>query len=196
MPRERIYNIWRGMVGRCHNENWNNFYTKTYYRDKGIKVCDEWRYDFETFREWAYENGYQDDLSIDRIDSDGDYCPENCRWITLSENRRRALSENRRRAVQNRSVHTRNLNSNKKGQFMVALEVDRHFYKVIQIGLHKSAALKIVDELNEKNITLPYRCFITNGAKVGEVKYRSEVRLYLQGKKRAEDDEYVKKYYS
>lgn len=97
--------------------------------------------------------------------------------------------------MKNRTSHTGYLNSNKKGLFMVALEVDRFFYKVIQIGLHKSAALKIADELNKKNKTFDYRCLVTNGAKVGEVKHRSDIKHYLQGKKRAEDDEFVKEFY-
>jgi len=75
------------MVGRCHNPNWNNYFTKTYYKDKGIIVCDEWRNDFEKFKKWAMENGYRDDLSIDRINSNGNYEPSNCRWIPLNINR-------------------------------------------------------------------------------------------------------------
>lgn len=86
--KERIYQIWRLMIGRCHNENWKNYYTSTYYRDRGISVCDEWRQDFYEFKRWALCNGYNDSLSIDRIDPDGNYCPTNCRWIPLAENRK------------------------------------------------------------------------------------------------------------
>lgn len=62
------------------------------YGARGISICEEWS-DFLKFRDWALANGYQDDLSIDRIDNDGDYCPSNCRWATPSEqacNRRTA----------------------------------------------------------------------------------------------------------
>ena len=104
------------MVGRCHNENWNNYFTKTYYRDKGIVVCDEWRYSFENFKAWALENGYEDNLSIDRIDANGNYEPSNCRWITYEENRRLGLANARlSRCGSNQA------NQNKLGKWEVRL---------------------------------------------------------------------------
>jgi hypothetical protein len=65
-------------------------YVKGYknYGGRGIRVCAEW-HDFATFRDWALSHGYKDGLTIDRIDSNGNYEPDNCRWITLSENIRR-----------------------------------------------------------------------------------------------------------
>lgn len=87
--KTRLWHIWRLMVGRCHNEAWNNYFTKTYYRDKGISVCDEWRYDYGKFKRWSEANGYNEGMSIDRINPDGNYEPSNCRWIPLNENRTR-----------------------------------------------------------------------------------------------------------
>ena len=96
MDEKRLLGIWTNMVGRCHNTNWNNYFSRVYYREKGITVCDEWRYSFENFKCWALANGYEDTLSIERIDSDGNYEPSNCRWITYNENRRRGLDNARK----------------------------------------------------------------------------------------------------
>lgn len=78
----RIYRIWENMKDRCFNLN--NERSKD-YGDRGITVCDEWKNSFETFAIWALENGYEENLSIDRIDVDGNYEPSNCRWITMFE---------------------------------------------------------------------------------------------------------------
>lgn len=80
--RERLYPTWRGMLDRCYNSNHNAFYL---YGGRGISVCDEWRNDFWAFKAWAVENGYDDGLSLDRIDGNGDYEPSNCRWATRQQ---------------------------------------------------------------------------------------------------------------
>ena len=78
----RLYRIWCGMKSRCECEHATGY---QYYGARGIKVCDEWRDDFQSFEEWASKSGYEENLSIDRIDTDGDYSPKNCRWATASE---------------------------------------------------------------------------------------------------------------
>lgn len=78
---KRLYGIWSGMRSRCRNPNRPKY---TIYGGRGIKICDEWE-SFANFYQWAMANGYRDDLSIDRIDNNGDYCPSNCRWATAQQ---------------------------------------------------------------------------------------------------------------
>lgn len=78
----RLYRIWLVMKNRCNNPNDKYYYC---YGGKGIKVCDEWAEDFMSFYNWSIANGYSDKLSIDRIDSDKGYQPDNCRWATNKE---------------------------------------------------------------------------------------------------------------
>ena len=76
----RLYSIWSGMKTRCYNPN------ATYYNEyggRGIKVCDEWKENFLSFKQWAIDNGYRDDLTIDRVNNDKNYEPNNCRWVTM-----------------------------------------------------------------------------------------------------------------
>lgn len=77
----RLYNTWSDMRRRCNNPNRKR--AKSYYY-KGIQVCDEWN-NFENFYEWAINNGYDDSLTLERIDNNLNYCPENCKWIPKSE---------------------------------------------------------------------------------------------------------------
>ena len=93
----KLYNTWLRMKGRCSRPTATSY---KYYGGRGISVCEEWEKDFVAFRDWALANGYQEGLSIDRIDVNGNYCPENCRWITMSEQQRNKRNTKKREAAQ------------------------------------------------------------------------------------------------
>lgn len=78
----RLYRIWANMKTRCYNTN-DNHYER--WGGRGITMCDEWKNNFKPFYDWAMTNGYSDDLSIDRVDNNGNYEPNNCRWATVKE---------------------------------------------------------------------------------------------------------------
>ena len=90
--RTKLYNTWSKLKDRVLNPKHKAYQD---YGGRGISVCGEWKDDFMSFYNWAMENGYSDELSIDRIDNDGDYCPENCRWTTKTiQSRNQRIAKN------------------------------------------------------------------------------------------------------
>lgn len=102
--KERLYSVWLDIKDRCYNKNNNHYHC---YGGRGIIVCDEWKNDYKSFRDWCMSNGYKEEiresgrnnLTIDRINVDGNYEPDNCRFITNKENclnKRNTMSDEER----------------------------------------------------------------------------------------------------
>lgn len=134
----RLYRIWRNMKQRCFNPADAYFDS---YGGRGITVCDEWKSNFIVFRDWSFSHGYTETLTIDRIDNDGDYTPENCRWVTCIEqanNRRstRLISHNGEIHSVTEWARIYHLPAHvlfqrlKKTSFEEAISVPYHAYKV------------------------------------------------------------------
>lgn len=117
--RTRLHNIWSHMKTRCGCPTSNTY---AYYGGRGISVCKEWE-SFEVFRDWAMANGYKDTLSIDRIENDKGYCPENCRWATHSQQMRNTRKHRNSVDSKYRGV-CRNCNAGKKNPWRVQLRLN------------------------------------------------------------------------
>jgi hypothetical protein len=95
--RNPIYELRNRMLTRCYNAKPNDY---PYYQGKGIKACDEWINNPKSFQEWAINNGWYKGCTIDRIDPNGDYCPENCRFLSKSDNIKKRHALGRYKKVQ------------------------------------------------------------------------------------------------
>ncbi len=127
--RTKLYMVWCAMKARCYRTNDKSYKN---YGGRGITVCTEWREDYSAFKKWAVDSGYDERLSIDRIDNDGDYEPSNCRWATpktQARNKRRIMSTNTTgyRCVQKLK---------KQKKYMAHITVN---YKRIIIGVFETA---------------------------------------------------------
>lgn len=89
--KTRLYGIWNHMKTRCYRKSYHAF---RHYGGRGIRICDEWRNNFDAFQDWAMSNGYEEHLSIDRINTDGNYSPDNCRWVTMADQNKNKRAKN------------------------------------------------------------------------------------------------------
>lgn len=102
---ERLFKIYLSIKQRCYN---NKSASYKNYGGRGIVMCNEWLEDYLNFKDWSLNNGYEENLSIDRIDNDGNYCPENCQWITLSENVTKSTLNNPRKKPKENYIFVNN----------------------------------------------------------------------------------------
>lgn len=148
----RLYAIWVDMKNRCHNKN-----VKAYknYGGRGIAVCSEWSNNFIAFHDWAISNGYNDNLTIDRINNDGDYEPNNCRWADCN------IQSFNKRGKNLRKYGNNGISITPSGKYRATIALNG---KNIHIGIfttlkdainaRKSAELKYYKELSNKCVSL------------------------------------------
>ena len=107
MSHTRLYHIWANMKARCNRKNSPDYII---YGGRGIKICTEWNESFLSFYYWAINSGYQDDLTIERKNNNGNYCPENCKWATWQE---QALNRRKPQEVEQQKLETSKRNKHK-----------------------------------------------------------------------------------
>lgn len=133
----RVYNIWVNIVKRCEIKSSGNY---KYYGGRGIKVCDEWRYSPKAFCDWALENGYKDNLTIDRIDVNGDYEPNNVCFITHKEN----CAPGKRRLRKDNKTGVTGVSMSKSGSYEVYKTINgKQTYIGCRKTLEEAIKLKI-----------------------------------------------------
>lgn len=143
-----LHRVWSDMIMRCENPKRPYYYL---YGGRGIKVCDEWRKDYLSFYNWSIKNGYRIDKmasgrnkwTIDRLDPNGNYCPENCRWAHYRDasNKRIDLSVEYKGETKTAKEWVRKLNSN------VSV-----FYKLLRSGMNEIQAIEYIDKQNNATV--------------------------------------------
>lgn len=158
---KRIYKVWRGMINRCYNPKCESYKN---YGLRGIEVCKQWRENAREFIEWAYNNGYDEsakrgECTIDRIDNNGDYEPNNCRWIDMkmqAKNKRRS-----RRIAKKYNIYEKEMTLKEiEEKYKISPQL---FVYRIKRGMSNEEAIKL-----EKKVGIRYknRQSVDNGIKM------------------------------
>ena len=127
----RLYRIWASIKDRTLNPKHKRYND---YGGRGITICEEWKNDFMSFYDWSISNGYEENkgLSIDRIDNDGNYCPENCRWTTsIIQNRNKRIHKNNTSGYKGVSYYKR------RGDYRALIRINK---KLIHLGYFQTPA--------------------------------------------------------
>lgn len=135
MEITNLYRRWIDMKSRCYNKNNCNY---KYYGGRGIKVCDEWVHNFKNFEKWALENGYKKELSLDKINNNGNYEPNNCRWVN-----QRVQNINKRPSIPNKTGFVGIRLSNNKKTYYGSVKINnKDYYTGCSIDIVKAAIMR------------------------------------------------------
>ena len=128
--KSKLYGVWTSIKSRTLNPKYKYYLD---YGGRGITICEEWKNNFKSFYDWAMSNGYEENrgLSIDRIDNDGNYCPENCRWTTQT-----IQTRNQRIPKNNTSGYKGVYLNKRRGKYQTCISVNK---KQIYLGLYPTA---------------------------------------------------------
>ena len=139
----RLYTIWSKLKGRVLNPKDKQYND---YGGRGITICEEWL-DIQNFYDWAMKNEYSDELSIDRIDNDGNYCPNNCRWTTTT------IQSRNRRIYKNNSSGYKGVSYNKRrGDYTAQICVDKKFIHLGSFSTPVEGAIAYNNYIIENNL--------------------------------------------
>lgn len=152
-----IHRVWNTMIERCYNSNKNQFYL---YGGRGIKVCDEWLGSspkgFSNFYDWAIKNGYKEEIlpngrnkwTLDRIDPDKDYCPENCRWITNDDQQQNKRAD---------KLFTYNGETKTIKQWLKQYFVKcQDYYTLLRMGYDNKFILNFISSVDKEKLLIIY----------------------------------------
>ena len=132
--QKRLRAIYKNMIRRCYDEKAKDY---KYYGAKGVKVCFSWKSSFASFCIWSLQNGYANDLTIDRKDNDKGYCPENCRWVPMSVQNRNK-SQTRKINISGRTMCLKDWCKELGLNYdMVSMRIHRGMNEKEALGIHE-----------------------------------------------------------